>query len=171
MNAIISGSSVAMFNDNSHQLKVSGNLRREMEQPQPFLTENELPDSMFGFTEIEMGLSDTYELLPAITLPFSSSLVILTIQAPKQTPQLKAISDPPFGSRRPVHQDRRLECGVPEGEDVTLGPERHHVVRAVEGFLDVRHHERPQVNLHRPRREDPVLVAPGVASQGVSTPW
>jgi hypothetical protein len=34
-------------------------LRREIEQPQPFRTENALPVSMFGLTPIEIGLSVT----------------------------------------------------------------------------------------------------------------
>src|SRR5512135_2341573 len=59
MKAIISGSSAASAKLNSHQLKVSLNLKRATEQPQPFRTETELPVSMLGLTATESALSVT----------------------------------------------------------------------------------------------------------------
>ena len=59
MNAIICGSSAAVLSVSSHQLNVSGERRRAMEQPQPFLTVNESPASTFGLTPTEISLSET----------------------------------------------------------------------------------------------------------------
>src|SRR5262245_11358252 len=57
MKAVINGSSVVSVKVNSNQLKVSGNLKLEILQPQPLRTETAVPVSMFGVNVTERAVS------------------------------------------------------------------------------------------------------------------